>query len=272
MIRGCAAFAAAMVLAAGLQAAPARAQDAAGYDPLESWNRAIHSFNETVGGSYVGAITNAYRTVVPTPVQAGVDNVFTNLREPLTAVSSGLKGDFRNAGVSAGRFAVNSTVGLGGIFDVATEMDLVARPEDFGTAMCSYDVPAGPYLVLPFLGPTTTRDAVGRVTVYVATFGLLEEAALPYLFADRWAALAADGPVGELETRDVYAEDKARYLELRRRLCEEQPPAETLKPSPLGGIVEQAADTSDRPEQIPAPDSEPPGANGEQPQDGDFDI
>lgn len=238
MHRGCISLAAAVLLSGGLLAAPARAQESTPSDPLETWNRAVHSFNEAVGASALGHITDAYRTSVPSAVRTGIDNVFVNLREPLTAVSSGLKGDFGNAGISAGRFAVNTTIGLGGVFDVATELDLVARPEDLGTAMCGYDIPPGPYLVLPFIGPTTTRHAVGRVAAYVATFGVLEELALPYLFADRWVSLGDEGAADEAAGGDSYAADKARYLELRRRLCAEELPAEKLKASPFGSVIE----------------------------------
>src|SRR3954452_11260889 len=117
--------------------APALADDAI-WDPWEALNRASFSFNAALAKIIAEPVTAAYQRAVPQPVQTGIGDFFTNLREPVTAVSSGLQGDFQNAGVSVGRFAINSTVGIVGLFDVATEMGWVSRPEDIGATLCSY--------------------------------------------------------------------------------------------------------------------------------------
>src|SRR5436305_259005 len=142
-------------------------------------------------------VTAAYQKVVPEPVQTGVGDFFTNLREPVTAVSSGLQGDFQNAGTSVGRFAINSTVGIVGIFDVATELGWVSRPEDIGTTLCSYGFHAGPYIVVPILGPTTAREAVGALGTYYALAGLVTgDSTFNYLVTDRVVATISTKPTG----------------------------------------------------------------------------
>jgi phospholipid-binding lipoprotein MlaA len=237
-----------MVLAVGLAAAlaaaslPAKAQTAVAqpWDPIETVNRAVYNFNVAFATTVAWPVADAYRATVPEAVQAGVDNVFTNLREPVTAVSSGLQGDLNNAGLSVGRFAVNSTAGIGGIFDVATRLGWVSRPQDLGATLCSYNVPAGPYLVLPFIGPATTREAVGLGLVWYATFGLLDEWALTYIVADRGAAFAADPPRDVSGAADPYLARRADYYAVREAACDAATPAERLKASPLGQVVETA--------------------------------
>jgi phospholipid-binding lipoprotein MlaA len=225
-------------IAAALMAAlPANAQTAVQpWDPIETVNRAVYNFNVAFATTVAGPIAEAYRATVPVSVQTGVDNVFTNLREPLTAISSGLQGDLHNAGMSAGRFAVNSTAGIGGIFDVATHMGLVSRAEDLGSTFCKYDVPAGPYLVLPFVGPTNAREAVGIGLTWYAVFGLIDDWAATYIVADRASALAANPPPDTSASADPYAERRARYLATRDTACSDATPAETVKASPLGQV------------------------------------
>lgn len=238
------------------------------WDPLEQLNRATYAFNTAFVAVVAAPVIGAYRATVPESVQTGVDNVFTNLREPLTALSSGLQGDFSNLGVSIGRFAINSTAGIGGVFDVATRMGWVSRPEDLGTTMCSYGVPPGPFVVLPFVGPSTTREAVGTLAVYGMTYGIADDYGLGYVVADRAVAAANDLPLPAAETTIVvtpapkpatppaagapatpnlptvtttgvpsYEDVRAQYLSFRQQLCTDSIPAAELKPSPLGGIV-----------------------------------
>ena len=232
------------MLAAAMTALPARADDAkaAIWDPLESVNRTIYSFNSAFGSSIATQIATAYESAVPDSVRAGVDNVFTNLREPVTVVAAGLGGDLRNAGLSAGRFAINSTVGIGGVYDVASGMGWVSRPTDFGTTLCRYNLPAGPYLVLPFIGPTTIRDTAGVLATYWATFWLLDGWAPAYIIADRAVAYTTNRPatMPAAEAGDAYAEQRDHYQALRTGLCDGSIPGDRLKASPLGRVVEVA--------------------------------
>lgn len=227
----------AMVLALAA-AAPVAAQvaDGAAFDPLETFNRSMFTFNAAVSTVIVQPVADAYRSTVPEPIRTGIDNAFTNLREPLTIISSGLQGDFTNAGTSAGRFAVNTTVGIGGLFDVATAMGWVSRPEDLGSTLCSYGVPTGPYLVLPLVGPSTVREGAGLVATFALTFNIVGEEALGYIVADRVVAAVSDPPAGALAA-DPYVAQRDTYLAFRDAICKEAIPAAGLKASPLGGIV-----------------------------------
>ncbi len=111
-------------------------------------------------------IAKAYQRVTPDPVERSVDNFFNNLSEVGTMVNSVLQGKLHNAAASSARFVWNSTLGLGGLFDVATGMDITAHTEDFGQTLRTWGVPAGPYVVLPILGPSTVTDSVGLVGDY----------------------------------------------------------------------------------------------------------
>jgi phospholipid-binding lipoprotein MlaA len=211
--------------------------DTGAWDPLAQLNRATFVFNGMVAMA-VSPVNGAYRATVPEAVQAGVDNVFTNLREPMTAVSSGLQGDFDNAAVSVQRFAVNLVAGVGGILDVATEMGLVSRPEDFGTALCSYGIEPGPYIVLPLVGPSTGRDAVGLVAMYTVGYDLSNDLAVGYFVADGVAARLSDSTLRtEPLPADPYVEQRDNYLALREQICADAVPADQLKASPVGRII-----------------------------------
>ena len=226
-----------------VMAAPAQAASdptSSAWDPLEPLNRSIYSFNAAFGAGAATKIADAYAAAVPEGVRASIDNFFTNLREPLTAVSSLLQGDVANAGRSVGRFAINSTAGIAGLFDVATRMDVVSRPTDLGTTLCRYQVPAGPYLVLPFIGPTTARDAAGMAATYYGAFWVLEDWAPGYIVADRAAAYAGDRTVADdAAGTDTYEGQRDRYHAQRAALCSDAPPA-ALKASPLGKVIETA--------------------------------
>ena len=206
------------------------AQSADG-DPFESINRAIYTFNTAFTTTVSAPVADAYRTMLPTEVQTGVDNFFTNLREPVTIVGSALQGDYSNTGNAAMRFGINSTAGIGGLFDVATAMNWTARPIDLGTVLCRYDVATGPYLVLPFIGPSNLRDTVGLGATYWATYGILEDWTVSYIIVDRTVSRAADQAPGPTPS---YEDQRNTHLAFRQALCDGTLPADTLKASPLG--------------------------------------
>ena len=220
----------AFVAVAASSQSQAMAQSADG-DPLESINRAIYAFNTAFTSVVSAPVADAYRTTLPTDVQTGVDNFFTNLREPVTIVGSALEGDYSNTGNATMRFAINSTAGIGGVFDVATEMSWTARPIDLGTVLCRYDIGTGPYLVLPFIGPSNLRDTVGLGATYWATFGILEDWGLTYIVVDRTVSRAADQAPGPTPS---YEDQRNTHLAFREALCDGTLPTETLKASPLG--------------------------------------
>ncbi len=138
-------------------------------DPFETLNRFTSGFNRIVRGAILDPLVDGYQAITPNAVQDALGNAASNLSEPVTAVSSLLAGDTENAGNATKRFLVNSTAGLGGTQDKATEMGIEQRREDLGQAAAVNGADAGPYIVLPLLGPSNTRDALGTAVTAVAS-------------------------------------------------------------------------------------------------------
>lgn len=132
-------------------------------DPLEPINRAIFQFNEKVDEIILKPTARGYRRVTPAPVQTGVHNFYQNLEEPIVVVNAALQGKFQQAASDSARFFFNSTFGVVGLFDVATSMGHPKHREDFGQTFGVWGFGEGWYLVLPLLGPSTVRDAGGRL-------------------------------------------------------------------------------------------------------------
>ncbi len=132
------------------------------YDPWENFNRAIFWFNDQLDIYFLEPVARGYAYITPDFVETGVSNFFSNLRYPSFLVSDIVQLKFEQAGVHTGRFLLNSTVGLGGLIDVAKHVGLEPHEEDFGIALGYHGVPHGPYLVLPIFGPSSVRDAIGR--------------------------------------------------------------------------------------------------------------
>lgn len=132
-------------------------------DPLEPVNRAIFQFNDTIDVYAVEPLAKTYDKAVPDRIKLGVKNFFANLNYPILLVSDLAQLKFSQAGVHTQRFIVNSTVGLFGVMDIAKKHNLPPHEEDLGTAFGYWGVPAGPYLVLPLLGPSNLRDGLARI-------------------------------------------------------------------------------------------------------------
>ena len=130
-------------------------------DPLEPVNRVVFSFNNIFDRLVLRPIAVVYRGIVPEFVRNRVTYSLNNLSMPITAVNNVLQGELAKAGVSTSRFLINSTVGLLGFFDPASSMGLESKNEDFGQTLTVWGVPSGPYLVLPFIGPSSPRDFTG---------------------------------------------------------------------------------------------------------------
>ena len=135
-------------------------------DPLEPMNRAIFEFNEIVDDNVLKPIAKGYKYVTPDPVEVGISNFFSNLGEIGTITNDLLQLKFTQAGRDTMRFFLNSTLGIFGIFDVATPLGLSKNKEDFGQTLGFWGVPDGPYLVLPFLGPSSFRDGPSMIVDY----------------------------------------------------------------------------------------------------------
>jgi phospholipid-binding lipoprotein MlaA len=133
-------------------------------DPAEPFNRAMLGAHQAIDRAVLAPVARGYRAVVPQPVRTGIRNVLGNLRTPVILVNDMLQGESRRAGDTLGRFVINSTLGLGGIFDVAaTRFGVRGHSEDFGQTFARWGVGEGPYLFIPILGPSNPRDLTGSV-------------------------------------------------------------------------------------------------------------
>lgn len=129
-------------------------------DPLEPYNRSMTKFNENVDKAVLKPVATVYQTITPPLARTGVSNFFANLGDAWSFVNNVLQLHPEGALNSAVRFSVNTVFGLGGIFDVASEMGVDRRKQDFGLTLGRWGVPPGPYMVLPLLGPSTVRDTL----------------------------------------------------------------------------------------------------------------
>jgi phospholipid-binding lipoprotein MlaA len=132
-------------------------------DPLEPFNRGVFKFNDAVDRAVLKPVSTVYVEIAPSLVRKGVTNFFENLEDAWSFVNNGLQFKGQAATESLFRFGVNSTLGLGGLFDVASEMRLDKHSKDFGHTLGFWGVGPGPYLVLPIFGPSTVRDGIARL-------------------------------------------------------------------------------------------------------------
>lgn len=130
-------------------------------DPYEGFNRSMYSFNKTVDAAVLRPAAKAYNTVVPTVVDERIDNALANVGEIGNIGNALLQGKLKKMAISTGRLVINSTFGLAGLFDPATPLGLTRQEEDFGQTLAHWGVGDGPFLMLPFMGPSTARDVIG---------------------------------------------------------------------------------------------------------------
>ncbi|KQX20843.1 VacJ family lipoprotein [Sphingomonas sp. Root50] len=130
-------------------------------DPLEGFNRTIWAVNRGADKVVVKPVTQVYRAVAPKPARDGVRNFFANVGEPFSLINNILQGKGDRAVRNLGRFLINTTAGIGGLFDQASRLGVRPATEDFGQTLAAWGANGGPYLVLPLLGPSTLRDGVG---------------------------------------------------------------------------------------------------------------
>ena len=142
---------------------PAPAELPESYDPWEPLNRRVHHFNNAVDAYVASPLAHAYAEVVPRPVRLGVRNFFSNLGQPVNALNSLLQGKPKEAGEAVARFLLNTTLGIGGIFDPATDANLGRSSEDFGQTLGKWGWRKSRYVELPLFGPRTVRDVFGLV-------------------------------------------------------------------------------------------------------------
>ncbi len=130
-------------------------------DPFEDTNRKIMAFNLAADKAVINPVIRGYRTVAPKPVRTSIDNVLKNLRSPINFTNEILQGDIEGAGNILSRTIINSTLGIGGLFDLAGYEGIEYEPEDFGQTLAIWGVGHGPYFVLPLIGPSSLRDYSG---------------------------------------------------------------------------------------------------------------
>ncbi len=203
-------------------------------DPIEGFNRAMFAFNEGLDSAVIKPVATGYDAVLPVPVQTGVTNFFANIADLFIAVNNLLQGKVGDGVSDLGRVAVNSTIGILGLIDVASEMGMEKHNEDFGQTFGRWGVGEGAYVVLPIFGSRNVRDTVGLVldvkTDPVANVDRVRTRnALLVLRAvnDRANLLPADKVIEEAAL-DKYAYLRSAYQQRRRNLVHDgNPPRET---------------------------------------------
>ncbi|MEL6868635.1 MAG: VacJ family lipoprotein [Pseudomonadota bacterium] len=202
-------------------------------DSWEGVNRAIYGFNNVADTIIVKPLAKGYRFVTPDPVEQGVSNVFSNLAYPTVAVNNLLQGKPGDAARDAARFVLNSTLGIAGIFDVAKRAGLEKNNEDFGQTLAVWGVPSGPYVMLPFLGPSTLRDAVSlpldqalHVRNYIDESGTRDKLLVLQIISLRARLLAFDEQIQA--SNDPYIFIREAYLQNRNFSIYDGAPPETV--------------------------------------------
>lgn len=183
------------------------------YDPWEGVNRNIHSFNDTADRVILKPIATGYRKFIPRIARLGVSNFFDNLMTPRSAINNFLQGKPKRGLSDVGRFLFNSTFGIAGLLDVASDAGLEEFDEDFGQTLATWGVPNGPYVVLPFLGPRTLRDALSE------PIDVLADPLFHYDVSSvrdkLWVLRGIDLRAGLLSAEALIADSKDRYITLR---------------------------------------------------------
>jgi phospholipid-binding lipoprotein MlaA len=191
-------------------------------DPWESWNRSVFNFNDSLDTAIVKPVATAYTNFIPSFVRTGVNNFFSNLTGVWTVVNSTLQLKPKTALETFFRVTINSTLGLGGIIDVASDMNLERHTADFGQTLGHYGVPPGPYLVIPLLGSSTLRDTLASTLISRGdlVWQLNSVAARNSLYAlrllDTRANLLRSSSVLEAVALDKYTFTRDVYLQVRR--------------------------------------------------------
>ncbi len=226
-----------ILLTAGCAAVPKDPAALAAYreanDPLEPMNRKIFAFNMAADKYAMRPIVKGYRKVTTPGFRLKARTFLSNLKTPLTVVNDLLQLNFKNAGRDLSRFVINSTIGFLGVYDVADRMGIAPNYQGFGTTMAVWGIPSGPYLVLPFLGPSNVRDAAGTAAnvvfdpfTYISYQNDNDDVTRAFIIADIVEALAAYENSLELldegrkSSLDFYAYMRSMYQQYRKKTIE----------------------------------------------------
>lgn len=236
-------------------------------DPIEGFNRAMFAFNEGLDTAIIKPAATGYEAVLPSPVRTGVTNFFSNIEDVFIGVNNLLQGKLGQAVSDLGRVAINTTVGLLGVLDIASDAGLEKHDEDFGQTFGRWGVGNGAYVVLPLFGPRTARDTVGLILDSAVDpvrehkpRGTRNALVVLRLVNKRANFLAADKVVEEAAL-DKYSYMRDAYLQRRRNLIHDgNPPREReaaldLDPTPLAAgteaVGEARAETGPAAEPVP---------------------
>ena len=231
-------------------------------DPIEGFNRAMFDFNDGLDKAVIKPVAQGYESALPAPVRKGVTNFFGNIGDVFIAVNNVLQGKLPEAASDVGRVAINTTVGILGIVDFASDMGLEKHEEDFGQTFGRWGVSDGPYLVLPILGPSTLRDAAGlAIDLHTDPLGHYDDVParntliVTRALNERAGLLPVDKIVDEAAL-DRYAYIRDAYLQRRRsQIYDGDPPREnddlTQKtPSQAASLLLAKTDTPPAPQPV----------------------
>ena len=187
--------------------------DPVAHDPWEKMNRSLYSFNDAVDRVSLKPIAKGYKKVLPEPVRDGITNFGQNLGAPRNAINNFLQGKPSRGFSELARFVVNSTVGLGGLIDIASASGVEAHQEDFGQTAAVWGVPPGPYVMVPFVGPQTLRDVILMpANVELDVLHHVDESSV----RDRlWILRSIDLRHRVLSLEDLLADSADPYITLR---------------------------------------------------------
>ena len=194
-------------------------------DPWENWNRKVQYFNDEVDEYAMIPVAKAYRWITPVIIDGAISRVFSNIDDIGVTINTFLQGKFLQSGLDASRFIVNSTVGVAGIIDVASMIDLPKHKEDFGQTLGYWGVPTGPYMVLPLFGPSSPRGVAGLVGD--AATNPISYLGSPYISSSIFAVNAIDTRADSLSlssiadeaiTFDRYEYFRSSYIAQRKSL------------------------------------------------------
>lgn len=208
-------------------------------DPMESWNRTVFKFNDAVDAAVVKPVAIAYRDVLPHWMRSGVGNFFNNLEDLWSGVNNALQLRGLDTADSFGRVLINTTMGLGGVLDVASEMNMERHPANFGLTLGRWGVGAGPFVVIPFLGSSTLRDTaamsidIGGNPVRRIDDDSTRNGLTLLNLVDTRAAYLKAGEVVEEAALDKYSFTRDAFLQRRRnQVYDGNPPDEYAAPDP----------------------------------------
>lgn len=242
-------------------------------DPLEKANRVVWGVNRGVDQVVIKPVTSVYRAVTPKPVRGLVANFFNNLYEPWSFVNNVLQGKPNRAGSNLGRFLVNSTLGIGGLFDPASKMGLKPAYEDLGQTFARWGMNGGPYLILPLLGPSTLRDGIGSgVAFYADPVNIAIQQAhvnvwykrgyrVAYIVNARSELTESGGDAFLESSLDPYAAARSAFLQRRTAaIADLEDSADAGPPDDAGAFDAGAAGPPDPPADGTTPASPAPSA------------